>query len=102
MTNLNTPHAFTRDNAAQAFMLTIAGQPTRRLAMNMTTPQAALALAELVKAANVDKAALRDVADYCERLDVMVDAYHFAPIWRRLWWAITNDLPYQPKKEDNR
>lgn len=97
---MNTkPHTFKRDEALLSYQLSIGGRPAIRLPCHMVTPATATAIACLTEAANLDAKALQTVAAYTDRLDVMVDAYHLAPIWRRVWWAITNNLPYQPVKE---
>lgn len=94
-------HAFHRDDALQAYCLAIGNRPALQLPAHLVTPKTAVALGELVQAANVDRKTLCTLSDYTERLDAMLDAYHLAPLWRRMWWALSNSLPYvKPPEAD--
>lgn len=93
------PHIFSLNSQLQTYQLSIGYRPPINLPCHLVTPQTAVAFACLVEAANLDAKTLSTMADYSQRLDEMVDAYHLAPIWRRVWWAITNNLPYQKVPE---
>lgn len=92
-------HEFHRDDALQAYRLAIGGRPALQLPAHLVTPKTAVAVGELVAAANVDRKTLCTLADYTERLDEMLDAYHLAPWWLRVWWALSNSLPYVKPRE---
>lgn len=93
-----TPHHFKRNDTDRTYELRVGGS---RLAYSFpyhrATGTVPLAFAQLVEAANVDRAALYTISGYAERMDNMCDAYHSASIIKRLWWALRNNLPYSKK-----
>lgn len=100
--NLKHSHSFRRDDAAKQYVLTVAGlsRPIEyRFDFHTICGKAAIAMAQLAEVGNVDRAALAGIAEYTNRMDLMADAFHEAPLWKRIWWALVNDLPYVAKEE---
>lgn len=58
-----------------------------------------MGIEQLVNEANADRLALKTLGNCVERMDHMADTYYSAPIWKRLWWAMCNDLPFAAKKD---
>ncbi len=94
-------HSFKRDDAARQYVLTVVHHlPTQyRFDFHQFSGKAAIAMAHFTDVSNIDRAALNGLAEYTTRLDRMIDDYHEAPLWKRIWWALTNDLPFVYKVE---
>lgn len=89
-------HLFKRDDDARQYILRVVnGRPVEyRFDFHLFSGKAAIAMAQLTEVANVDRAALNGIATYANAMDNMADAFHGAPIWKRVWWALTNRLPF--------
>lgn len=98
--NLSQSHSFTRDDKNRQYILRVFNQrPVEyRFDFHLISGKAAIAMAQLTEVANLDRAALKGIAEYTNRMDQMADRFHEAPLWKRIWWAFINDLPYVAKE----
>lgn len=96
-----TQHAqVTRDDQKREYIIKIPFNLREiRLSYHSVVGKPILVINELVALVNAEIKARGYVEAYTERLDKTLDNYHEAPTWKRIWWALTNDLPYPPRKD---
>ena len=90
----------TRDDSKREYVVVIPFSLREvRLPYQTVVGKPILVINELVTLINSEIKAMGYLEEYAQRLDKTLDNYHSAPVWKRVWWALINDLPYAARKD---